>query len=140
MAKVRYVPNERSSAVFRLRLVEGLTLGEIGERFGVSKELVRRILRKHFGLTGSPPAVKARRWAATETRRAHDLARAQACVDELIAAWRNGVDARHLAETFDLPWTSVEEVVQTTATDADRAARARVRSERRRPPGWRRLR
>ncbi len=140
MARVTYVPNERSSAVFRLRLVEGLTLGEIGERFGVSKELVRRILRKHFGLTGSPPAVKARRWAATETRRANDLARAQARADELIAAWRNGVDARHLAETFDLPWTSVEEVIQTTATDADRAARARVRSARRRPPGWRRLR
>jgi Sigma-70, region 4 len=38
MAKVTYVPNERSSAVFRLRLVEGLTLDEIGERFGVSKE------------------------------------------------------------------------------------------------------
>lgn len=140
MAKVTYVPNERSSAVFHLRLVEGLTLAEIGERFGVSKELVRRILRKHFGLTGSPPAVKARRWASTETRRANDLARAQSRADELIAAWRNSVDARHLAETSDLPWTSVEEVIQTTATDADRAARVRVRSARRRPSGWGRLR
>lgn len=65
-----YMPNDRSREIFRLRIVEGLTLKEVGERFGINAERVRQILGRDFGLRGSPPAVKARRWAATGRRRA----------------------------------------------------------------------
>jgi Sigma-70, region 4 len=65
-----YMPNGRSRDIFRLRIVEGLTLKEVGERFGINAERVRQILARHFGLRGSPPTVKARKWAATERRRA----------------------------------------------------------------------
>lgn len=65
-----YMPDDRSREIFRLRIVEGLTLKEVGERFGINAERVRQILAQRFGLRGSPPTVKARKWAATERRRA----------------------------------------------------------------------
>jgi hypothetical protein len=65
-----YMPNERHRKIFRARLVDGLTLKEVGERFGIKAERVRQILRQYFGLRGSPPTVKARKWATTEQRRA----------------------------------------------------------------------
>lgn len=65
-----YMPNDRSREMFRLRIVEGLTLKEIAERFGINAERVRQIMAMYFGLRGSPPTVKARKWAATERRRA----------------------------------------------------------------------
>jgi hypothetical protein len=55
------VPNEREREMFRLRLVEGLPLTEIGQRLAVAPEWVRHVLHWHFGLTGKPPAVKARK-------------------------------------------------------------------------------
>lgn len=65
-----YMPNDRSREIFRLRIVEGLTLKAVGEHFDINAERVRQILSKHFGLRGSPPTVKARKWAETERRRA----------------------------------------------------------------------
>jgi hypothetical protein len=65
-----YMPNDRSREIFRLRIVEGLTLKEVGERVGIKAERVRQILARDFGLRGSPPTVKARKWAETERRRA----------------------------------------------------------------------
>jgi hypothetical protein len=72
-----YTPNDRSREMFRLRIVDGLTLKETGERFGINAECVRRYLAKHFGLRGSPPTVRARKWAATERRRAERLAQTE---------------------------------------------------------------
>jgi AraC-like DNA-binding protein len=46
--------------MFRLRAVEGQTLDQIAERFGVTRERVRQLLRLHFGLDGVPPAAKRR--------------------------------------------------------------------------------
>jgi hypothetical protein len=66
-----YMPNDRSREIFRLRIVEGLTLKAVGEHFDINAERVRQILGRHFGLRGSPPAVKARKWAETERRRAN---------------------------------------------------------------------
>ncbi len=63
-------PNDRSREIFRLRIVDGLTLKETGAHFGINAERVRQLLAKHFGLRGSPPTVQAREWAATERRRA----------------------------------------------------------------------
>ena len=38
------VPGDRNREIFRLRVVEGLTLSELGERFGLNRERVRQIL------------------------------------------------------------------------------------------------
>ncbi len=53
-------PNERNLEVFRLRVVEGRHLTEIGEEVGIGVERVRQVLTTYFGLRGSPPAVKNR--------------------------------------------------------------------------------
>jgi hypothetical protein len=53
--------NDRERQMLWFRLVEGLTLTEIGERLGVAPGWVRHVLDWHFGLRGKPPAVKARR-------------------------------------------------------------------------------
>jgi DNA-directed RNA polymerase sigma subunit (sigma70/sigma32) len=39
--------------MLRLRLIERLSLAEIGKRTGVSQERVRQLLRLHFGLSGT---------------------------------------------------------------------------------------
>jgi DNA-directed RNA polymerase sigma subunit (sigma70/sigma32) len=54
-------PSDREREMLRLRTVEGLTLREIGERFGIGAERVRQLLNHYFRLKGVPPAVKARR-------------------------------------------------------------------------------
>jgi hypothetical protein len=53
-------PGERNLEVFRLRVVEGCSLKETGERVGIGTERVRQILSVYFGVIGKPPAVKAR--------------------------------------------------------------------------------
>jgi hypothetical protein len=45
--------SDREREILRLRLIEHLTLKEIGERIGVSTERVRQLLNMHFGLTGT---------------------------------------------------------------------------------------
>ncbi len=59
-ARGAHVQTEREREMFRLRAVEGLTLAQIGERVGVTTERVRQLLKLHFGLSGTPPAVKRR--------------------------------------------------------------------------------
>ena len=49
------VPKERHIEMLRLRLLEGLTLREIGERASVSDGRVQQILREYFGLRVSKP-------------------------------------------------------------------------------------
>jgi AraC-like DNA-binding protein len=55
-----HVQGDREREMFRLRAVEGQTLDQIGERFGIKRERVRQLLRLHFGLDGVPPAAKRR--------------------------------------------------------------------------------
>ncbi len=129
----RHLAKDRELEMFRLRVVEGLTLEEIGEQVGVKNERVRQILFGSFGLTGKPPAAREHKRAATAKRRAEDLAAAQAHQGELISAWRTGHDPRALAEKFGLSSAAIEEVIATAATPDDRAARAQVRSSRRGP-------
>jgi Sigma-70, region 4/Bacterial RNA polymerase, alpha chain C terminal domain len=50
------VPNARNRKMLRLRLIDGLSLTEIGKQTGVSQERVRQLLWLHFGLSGT------RRW------------------------------------------------------------------------------
>ena len=56
----RRLPNDRSREMLRLRIIDVLTMREIGERVGVSRPRVDQILSADFGLHGTPPAVKAR--------------------------------------------------------------------------------
>lgn len=66
----RRVPGDREREIFRLRVVEGLTLPEIAERVGdIKGERVRQLLNFHFRLTGTPPAVKERKRALADQRR-----------------------------------------------------------------------
>jgi hypothetical protein len=51
-AQARHVPNDRDLEMLRARLIDQLTLKQIGERHGVTKEVVRRALVEHFGITG----------------------------------------------------------------------------------------
>jgi len=50
----------RELEMFRLRVIEGLTLEDIGSRFGIKQERVRQLLALHFGMSGIPPAAKRR--------------------------------------------------------------------------------
>ena len=53
--RARRVPKERYVEMLRLRLLEGLTLREIGERTGVSDGRVQQVLREYFGVRVSRP-------------------------------------------------------------------------------------
>jgi Sigma-70, region 4 len=63
----RNEPSERERDMLRLRLVEGLSLREIGERFGVTGGRVNQILFFCFHVKGVPPAIRAKR----QQRRKH---------------------------------------------------------------------
>lgn len=54
----RRVPDERDREMLRLRIVEGMTLKEIGEQCGVIAERVRQVLAFAFGLRGKPPTIR----------------------------------------------------------------------------------
>lgn len=63
-----HAPKDREYEMFRLRVVEGLTLREIAEVFGLHRERVRQLLRAHFRLQ-VPPAASARRSTRTKDAR-----------------------------------------------------------------------
>jgi hypothetical protein len=54
------IPSLRNREILRLRIIEGLTLYEIGLVLDLSAARVRQILKEHFGLSSKPPAVKTR--------------------------------------------------------------------------------
>jgi hypothetical protein len=49
------VAEERHLEMLRLRLVEGLTMREVGERTGVTGGRVRQLLQEYFGVSGRKP-------------------------------------------------------------------------------------
>lgn len=129
------MPGEREREMYRLRVVEGLTLRELGERFGIGPERVRQLLNRHVRqTTGLPVDAKAMSRAATAARRAKDLALAQARGEELLAAWRAGEKLEKIAGRFGLRCRSVAQVIAAQKTDADGAARVRALRRLGRPP------
>ncbi len=128
-----HVPRNREREMLRLRVVDGLTLAEIGARFDVGQERVRQLLNLYFGMSGVPPAAKRHRRVVTAKRRADDLAAARGQQAQIIAAWRSGLEIRDLVQGFDLHRGAVEEIILIATTDADRAARAEARRGSRRP-------
>lgn len=55
------MPDQRNQEILRLRLLEGLSLREVGLRVGITTERVRQILRAYFGLGATPPTTQAAR-------------------------------------------------------------------------------
>ena len=97
------MPGEREREMYRLRVSEGLTLRELGQRFGVGPERVRQLLNRYVRQTTDQPVdARAMSRTATAARRAKDLARAQAQAEELLAAWREGQELEQLARAFCL--------------------------------------
>lgn len=91
---------EREREMLRLRTQEGLTLRELGERFGIGPERARQLLNRYVRQTCQPVDAKAMSRTAAMARRAKDLARAQAHAGELLAAWRDGQEPEPIARTF----------------------------------------
>ncbi|HEX5851963.1 MAG TPA: sigma factor-like helix-turn-helix DNA-binding protein [Solirubrobacteraceae bacterium] len=52
--------SDRSMEMLRLRLIDGLTFREIGDRYGIGASRVPQLLTTYFGIRGTPPAAKAR--------------------------------------------------------------------------------
>ncbi len=127
---------EREREMYRLRVLEGLTLRELGERFGVGPERVRQLLNRYVRqTTGLPVDAKALSRAATAARRAKDLALAQERAGELLSAWRAGERLEGIAGRFGLRCRSVAQVVSEQKIAADCAARARALRRLRGPSG-----
>jgi DNA-binding CsgD family transcriptional regulator len=80
-ARASHVQTERELEMLRLRVIEGLTLAQIGQRLGIKGERARQLLKLHFGLGGVPPAakrrpaIKPRPLTLSERRRMYRLAR-----------------------------------------------------------------
>ena len=107
----------------RLRTVDGLTLRELGERFGITPERVRQLLRVYCNVRSVPETVKARKAAATARVRAEDLAAANARASDILARWRLGEDPKKIRRAFGITRRSTMQVIREAATPSDRAAR-----------------
>lgn len=84
---------ERQREMYRLRTIEGLTLAEIGKRFGVGPERVRQLINRHIHhTTGQIPNPGQISRTAAEIRRQAEMTRAQEHAVELLVAWREGAD------------------------------------------------
>ncbi len=111
--------------MYRLRTVEGMTLGEIGKRFGVGPERVRQLINRHIHQsTGQIPNPGQISRTAAEIRRQAEMARAQEHTVELLVAWREGADVQQLAQEFGLRVGCLRQVIQEIAGNDDRAIRA----------------
>jgi DNA-binding XRE family transcriptional regulator len=91
---------ERNLEIFRLRVVEGHTLREVGEQVGVGIERVRQILASHFGLRGKPPAVKARPHRGENRSSPPDCEQLGRAIQRLRSA--KGLTVDDLAATIDI--------------------------------------
>lgn len=96
----------------RLRVVEGLTLGQIGARFGLGAERVRQLINQHlYRRTGRRIDAKAISSAAAQIRREKDLAAAHAQAEAILAAWRAGEQPAAIAKRLGLRKGSVSAVI-----------------------------
>ncbi|MGH2903242.1 MAG: sigma factor-like helix-turn-helix DNA-binding protein [Solirubrobacteraceae bacterium] len=133
--------DEREREMYRLRISEGLTLRELGERFGIGPERARQVLNRYVRrMTDGPANAKEMSRTAAAIRRAKDLAQAEAQAEGLLAAWRQGEQPERIAKQFGLRCQSVAQVIRTNRTSADRVAsvraqqRSRETTNKARPP------
>lgn len=59
-SRTHRIPSARDREIFRLRIIEGMTLSELAQRHTLNVERIRQILA-FFGLSGAPPAAALRR-------------------------------------------------------------------------------
>lgn len=104
---------QRMREMATLRM-EGYSLDEIAERYGVSRERVRQILRTHGG-PDPRDVIDARRRRAGR--------QAEANVDELLALWRCGEAPGIAAGALGLRAAACRGIIERFATDVDPAAR-----------------
>ncbi len=110
----------RDLEILELRAA-GLTLAEIGRRFGISRQRVAEIIRER----GGPPAAEA--IAARQARKAELLEQHS---QEILERWRAGAAADEIARHLGLTVPAVKTVIDRAASSLDQAARARAISTR----------
>lgn len=114
------VRSTRARTMIDMR-VEGGTLQEIGDRFGVTRERVRQILRAEGVDSADIMAARTERVAATIA--SHH--------DQVMELYREGLDITEIAGRIGVTAGELRVAVRADATPADRAAR---RARRRRCP------
>ena len=97
--------------------VRGDSLREIGQRFGISRERVRQVLMG---------TVAENSGEARSARSRREQARAAARRDDVLSAFREGLQPRAIARAVGLPGTVVTSLVAEHATTEDRLARRRA--------------
>lgn len=113
--------SDRAAEMYRLRIQEGMTLAQIGARYGIGAERVRQLVSRHARTTTNG-AVDAKAIAAIarRVRREKDLAAAQAQAEVILAAYRNGEHPAQIAVRLGHRTASVKTVI------ADHIHRQRV--------------
>jgi hypothetical protein len=117
------VADDRELEMLALR-GSGLSLSEIGRRYGVSRQRVSQILA---GAGGAQAQQAARARQHTAARRARDRG------GELVALWRQGLSVGEIHRRTAVSYRSIREIVAARATDADRDARGRTHRRAGRP-------
>jgi DNA-binding XRE family transcriptional regulator len=99
---------ERNLEIFRLRVVEGRTLREVGEQVGIGIERVRQILATHFGLHGEPPATKVQPRRNRTRTTAPDCSQLGSAIQRLRAA--KGLTIEQVAAKTDMSTEQLERI------------------------------
>jgi hypothetical protein len=102
----------RNAAIVRERL-QGATLQEIADRYGLTRERVRQIVKRH-GVS---------REEAFVARRSQERARAEQHADRLLEAYRQGRDLSVAAREFGISRPEADAVLRERITANDRALR-----------------
>jgi DNA-binding CsgD family transcriptional regulator len=113
--------DSRARRMVMLR-VEGLTLAEIAQQYGLTRERVRQILNR----SGAPDRAQVAEARSRSIRNA-----VQARAKELTARWARGEEIAQLAREAGISRHVVAEVILATATAADRVNHAVAKSARR---------
>jgi DNA-binding CsgD family transcriptional regulator len=125
-APPRYPDEQIAKADSRARRMvmlrgEGLTLEEIAQQYGLTRERVRQILDR----SGAPDRAQVAEARSRSIRNA-----VQARAKELTARWASGEEIAELAREAGVSRRIVAEVILETATAADRANHAAAKSAR----------
>lgn len=115
--------------MYRLRTVEGMTHAEIAQRYRIGPERVRQILRAYARQMTPHVSPGQMRRAAADIRHAKQIALAEAHAREIVAAWRANEHPSEIARRLGLPQRCIALVIRMSASQLDRAARARVRRQ-----------
>jgi ribosome-binding protein aMBF1 (putative translation factor) len=99
---------ERNLEIFRLRVVEGHTLKEVGEQVSIGTERVRQILARHFGLYGEPPAAKVQPRRNRKCNTAPDCSQLGSAIQRLRTA--KGLTIEQIAAKTDMSAEQLERI------------------------------